>query len=82
MVQLVAHSFHNLRVASSNPARVTSRFLLLAREINADASEHSRSGGSPFTRQGRTSRPRGVVLAGRGVHFFSRLLRCTLAVRG
>ena len=26
MVQLVAHSFHNLRVASSNPARVTSRF--------------------------------------------------------
>ena len=25
VVQLVAHSFHNLRVASSNPARVTSR---------------------------------------------------------
>ena len=28
MVQLGAHSFHNLRVASSNPARVTSRFFL------------------------------------------------------
>ena len=27
MAQLVAHSFHNLRVASSNPARVTSCFL-------------------------------------------------------
>ena len=26
VVQLVAHSFSNLRVASSNPARVTSRF--------------------------------------------------------
>ena len=27
--QLVAHSFRNLRVASSNPARVTSRFFFL-----------------------------------------------------
>ena len=26
VVQLVAHLFHNLRVASSNPARVSSRF--------------------------------------------------------
>ena len=26
VAQLIAHSFHNLRVASSNPARVTSRF--------------------------------------------------------
>ena len=29
VVQLVAHSFHILRVASSNPARVTSRFFML-----------------------------------------------------
>ena len=28
VAQLVAHSFHNLRVAISNPARVTTRFLL------------------------------------------------------
>ena len=26
VVQLAGHSFHNLRVVSSNPARVTSRF--------------------------------------------------------
>ena len=45
-------------------------FLFLAREIYAHVSEHSRSRGCPFTRQGRISR--GVLLAGRRAHFFSR----------
>ena len=35
MVQLVAHSFLNLRVASSNPARVTSRGVVLAGRVGA-----------------------------------------------
>ena len=35
VVQLAAHPFHNIRVASWNPARVNFSFLLLAREIYA-----------------------------------------------
>ena len=44
VVQLVAHSFHILRVASSIESRSSHfSFLLLARKIIANASEHSRS---------------------------------------
>ena len=40
VVQFVEHSFHNLRVASSNPDRVTSRFFSWQGRFMPHASEH------------------------------------------